>query len=180
MTVSRMTAILRYHYEGTDLDQSRRYRRMSPHAMATRPICAKYTDFSTVTQLRGWLPDAIGGVVWTSQSRPCSSAYVPFYASVTKLPLAWRSPRAFAVFRAVCRHLDRVKTGSGNTYRRYLPLVARAYGALERAELRGQPALERAARRLHGAARVRLLTGASARSARKALAAALSLGARTR
>jgi dipeptidase len=180
MTVERVATVLRSHYEGTALDHSRRYRDRSPHAMDTRPICAKYTDFSTVTQLRGWLPDAIGAVAWVSESRPCSSVYVPFHASVTRLPRAWTGTRAFTVFRAVCKHLDRVKVGRSNTYRRYIPLVRSAYGGLERWESGAQRAIERRALRLDGGARRALLTSWSIGCAQRALHLGLRLVAQTR
>jgi len=180
MTVERVAAVLRTHYEGTTLDHSDHHRRMSPHAMDTRPICAKYTDFSTVTQLRGWLPNDIGAVAWASQSRPCSSVYVPFYASVTRLPRAWAGTRAFTVFRAVCKHLDRVKVGTANTYRRYYPLVHSAYRRFERNALAAQPGIERRAMHLHSARRTTLLTSWSLDSARRALALGMRLAARTR
>jgi dipeptidase len=180
MTVARVAAVLRTHYEDTPLDHSDHYRLRSPHAMDTRPICAKYTDFSTVTQLRGWLPDAIGAVSWTSQSRPCSSVYVPFYACVTRLPRPWMGQQAFTDFRRVCVHLDRVKRGGANTYRRHFPLVHRTYGELERSELAEQVTVERQAKRLQGAARRALLTSWSLACARRAQELARRLALQTR
>ena len=81
--------ICRYHYEGTAIDQTQDYTLMSPHAQTNRPICYSTTDYSAVWQLRSWKPDDIGGVMWVAPCRPCSSAYVPFYDSITSVPTAW-------------------------------------------------------------------------------------------
>ncbi len=46
------------------------------------PQCA----YSTVIQLRGWLPDEIGGVVWFSYDNPAESPRIPVFSGVTTLP----------------------------------------------------------------------------------------------
>ena len=46
------------------------------------PQCA----YSTVIQLRSWLPDGVGGVVWFSMDNPGQSPRVPIFCGVTKLP----------------------------------------------------------------------------------------------
>ncbi len=133
VTRQRIEALLRYHYEGTTLDESNHYRAMTPHAMNTRPLCARYSDYSVVTQLRAWLPNDVGGVAWVSLSRPCASTFVPFYVAAKELPAAWSDTTAFDAFRAVAMRLDRRDTeGRTRDYARYIPLVRGAYGVLER------------------------------------------------
>ncbi len=179
VTRQSIVAIDRYHYEGTAFDETEHYAAMSPHAMTTRPICARYTDYSTVVQLRGWLPDAVGGVVWVAQSRPCSSTFVPFYAGATSLPAEWRDATAFWAFRAVATSLDRPGRVAGSSrYGHYRPLVRRVYGAFERSLTDAQARAEAAALRLRGAARTRYLDRYSAACAAKALRLARSLPAR--
>jgi dipeptidase len=39
--------------------------------------------YGMVAQLRGWLPDAVGGIYWFYVDNPFVSAYVPVYAGVT-------------------------------------------------------------------------------------------------
>jgi len=46
------------------------------------PQCA----YSTVIQLRGWLPDEVGGVVWFSYDNPAQSPRIPVFSGVTTLP----------------------------------------------------------------------------------------------
>lgn len=93
---------------------------------------------------------------------------MPFYASVNRLPRAWTGTRAFTVFRAVCRPLDKVKRGEANTYHRYFPLVHRAFAAPEHGEQAGQAAVETEALRLHGSERKVRLTSWSLGCARRA------------
>ena len=105
---------------------------MSPHAQTNRPICYSTTDYSAVWQLRSWKPDDIGGVMWVAPCRPCSSAYVPFYDSITSVPSAWTSKTAFNLFRAVADSLDKSGTVGGELrYKHYIPLVQSVYGAFE-------------------------------------------------
>jgi dipeptidase len=130
LTRQDIAAILRYHYEGTELDQTDGYTLMSPHAQTSRPICYATTDYSVVFQMRDWLPDAVGGVAWLGLSRPCSSTYVPFYDSITSVPAAWGRKAAYVDFRAVADSLDADGTIAGMIrYKYYTPLVRGAYGA---------------------------------------------------
>ncbi|MBN1394879.1 MAG: C69 family dipeptidase [Pirellulales bacterium] len=54
--------------------------------MGERPMARWYCMYVTVTQSRGWLPDAVGGVVWLGYGNPAMTTYVPIYAGVTDLP----------------------------------------------------------------------------------------------
>ncbi len=42
--------------------------------------------YATVIQSRAWLPPWIGGLVWFAEDDPKTSAYVPLYAGLTRLP----------------------------------------------------------------------------------------------
>eukprot|EP00743_Colponemidia_sp_Colp-15_P001817 GILK01001982.1.p1 GENE.GILK01001982.1~~GILK01001982.1.p1 ORF type:complete len:529 (-),score=89.21 GILK01001982.1:265-1683(-) len=56
-----------------------------------RAISIHRTSYSTVLQARGWLPDAIGGLVWLGQDAPHTSVYVPMYAGITDTPVSYRT-----------------------------------------------------------------------------------------
>ena len=178
ITRQEIQTICRYHYEGTSLDETNGYALMSPHAQTNRPICYKTTDYSAVWQLRDWLPDAFGGVMWVAPSRPCSSAYVPFYDSVTSVPAAWTDTTAYNGFRAVADSLD--KSGKVNGVRRYkyyIPLVRSTYGAFETQCTNAQACVETTAAGLTGAARIAYLTDYSSQRATQALNLAVGLPA---
>ncbi|HJV48050.1 MAG TPA: C69 family dipeptidase, partial [Geothrix sp.] len=48
-----------------------------------RPVARHRGFYGMVCQLRGWLPDAIGGLYWIYLDNPAISPYVPMYAGVT-------------------------------------------------------------------------------------------------
>jgi dipeptidase len=48
-----------------------------------RPVARHRGHYGMVCQLRGWLPDAVGGVYWVYQDNPYISPYVPVYAGCT-------------------------------------------------------------------------------------------------
>jgi len=52
----------------------------------TRTICDSRAEYTTITQGRGSLPDAVGGLVWIAFGPQDTSCYMPFYAGATELP----------------------------------------------------------------------------------------------
>lgn len=178
LTRQDIAAICRYHYEGTSLDQTQSYTLMSPHAQTDRPICYATTDYSAVWQLRGWLPDAIGGVMWLAPSRPCSSSYVPFYDAISGAPSSWTTKTAYNGFRAVADSLDKNGTVGGEIrYKHYIPLVRRIYGGFETECAGAQACVESTAAGLTGAARITYLTNYTTQRATQAYDLATSLPA---
>ncbi len=89
LTVKDIMAVMRTHFEGTDLDDSRQYS-SSPHNNDNRPICTYRTHRTTVVQQRDWMPAEIGTVVWRALYYPCSSGFVPWYLCATDIPEAFR------------------------------------------------------------------------------------------
>lgn len=95
--------ILRDHYEGTEYDISEDYEKCSPYEMGQPTICGGGTSFSTVFQLRGDLPPAIGSVMWIAMCRPDASVYVPWYAGITQVPEGFAHGQALD---ALGKHFD--------------------------------------------------------------------------
>lgn len=79
-------SVLRDHYEGTELDKSCNYTLGSPYKMNGATICSGGTQYSSVVQLRNWLPPEIGSTMWLALYRPDVQAYVPWYAGIEKVP----------------------------------------------------------------------------------------------
>ena len=93
---------MRDHYEGTPLDMQKDLGagayvmpyRPSPLSFTVdgkkyyteRPTSTQQTGFSFVGQMRNFLPDAIGGVVWWTNDDANMTAYVPVYCSVAEVP----------------------------------------------------------------------------------------------
>lgn len=76
--------ILRDHYEGTNLDYEKK-KLDTPHA-EEGTICATHTQYGMVAQLRSDLPVEIGAVLWLAMRRPCTQAYIPWYAGISEIP----------------------------------------------------------------------------------------------
>ncbi|MCJ7642951.1 MAG: C69 family dipeptidase, partial [Candidatus Aminicenantes bacterium] len=52
----------------------------------TRTICVSNVEYTTITQCRSGLPDAIGGIVWISFGPQDTACYMPFYAGISEMP----------------------------------------------------------------------------------------------
>ncbi|MBC7361353.1 MAG: C69 family dipeptidase [Candidatus Aminicenantes bacterium] len=56
------------------------------HDSSARLISDRRVEYTTVTQCRGWLPAAIGGIVWLAWGAQDTSCFMPFYAGIKALP----------------------------------------------------------------------------------------------
>lgn len=54
-----------------------------------RPISTQQTSFAFVGQMRSWLPDAIGGIVWWGNDDANMVAYTPIYCGVNEVPMCY-------------------------------------------------------------------------------------------
>ena len=95
-------ALIRDHYEGTELDMAqgvdagpfnlpRRWRPLTWKVDGVeyaweRPIATQQTAFSSVTQSRAWLPNAVGGLVWFGMDDSYTTCYLPFYCGIDAVP----------------------------------------------------------------------------------------------
>ncbi|MBQ0064085.1 MAG: C69 family dipeptidase [Prevotella sp.] len=55
-----------------------------------RPTSTQQTGFGYVGQMRSWLPDAVGGIVWWTNDDPNMVPYTPIYCGVTKVPACYQ------------------------------------------------------------------------------------------
>jgi dipeptidase len=54
-----------------------------------RVIGVNRAEYVTVTQVRDWLPDPVGGIVWLALGAQDTSCFVPFYAGITEIPRSY-------------------------------------------------------------------------------------------
>jgi len=54
-----------------------------------RTVAVCWCAYSTVLQLRDWLPDAVGGICWLGLDNPGESPRIPIFAGNTSLPEAF-------------------------------------------------------------------------------------------
>ena len=106
LSVQDMQAMLRDHFDGTELDMTKDpgagpwhtpyrfapliYKVDSVEYCHERPIATQQTGFTLVAQLRSWLPDAIGGILWFGVDDAAMTVYNPIYCSTTKVPECFR------------------------------------------------------------------------------------------
>lgn len=106
LSVRDMQHMMRDHYDGTPMDMRRepgggdwdspvRYAPLiwsqdSVEYFHERPIATQQTGFSLVAQLRSWLPDAIGGILWFGVDDSSLSVYNPMYCCLTTVPECFR------------------------------------------------------------------------------------------
>ncbi len=102
LSVQDMKDAMRDHFEGTPFDMTQdvgagpfkvpyRFRPMSYEVdgksyCMERAIATQQTGFTLVGQMRSWLPDAIGGVLWFGVDDANTAVYVPLYCSITETP----------------------------------------------------------------------------------------------
>ena len=102
LSVHDVQNYMRDHYEDTELDW--RYDlgagpfnspyRWSPLTYEVdgeqycneRPIATQQTGFSFVAQMRDWLPNTIGGILWFGIDDAAQTVYYPFYCGHTEVP----------------------------------------------------------------------------------------------
>ena len=107
LSLSDLIADMRDHFEGTPLDM-RADMTAGPWGMPIRPLPMHYktsdgkdlfrerpiatqqSGFTMVCQMRGWLPDDVGGVTWFNCDDADMVAYVPLYCCITQVPDPFR------------------------------------------------------------------------------------------
>jgi dipeptidase len=58
--------------------------------MGERCIARYYCTYATVIQVRGWLPNEIGGLVWFGYDNPAMTAYAPVYIGIEQVPESYK------------------------------------------------------------------------------------------
>jgi len=93
---------MRDHFEGTPFDMTKdpgagsfgvpyRWRPLtytvdSAEYVNERAIATQQTGFSFVAQMRNWMPDAAGGILWFGVDDANTSVYVPIFCGINKIP----------------------------------------------------------------------------------------------
>ena len=106
VSVRDIISDMRDHYEGTPLDmtkdidagpwgmpirpRAKTFESGGQKYFRERPIASPQAGFTLVSQLRSWLPDEIGGVMWFGCDDADMVAYVPVYCCEREIPTAFR------------------------------------------------------------------------------------------
>ncbi|MCU0294197.1 MAG: C69 family dipeptidase, partial [Thermoanaerobaculaceae bacterium] len=102
IAVADMFALMRDHFEGTDLDLTLgvgagpfacpyRWRPMTWEVdgksyLHERAISTQQTGYSFISQMRAGLPDHIGGIEWFGVDDTYSTVYIPMYCGIRAVP----------------------------------------------------------------------------------------------
>jgi dipeptidase len=106
LSVQDVQNAMRDHYEGTSMDMTKdvgagpykvpyRWRPMNftvdgETYVNERAIATQQTGFVIVPQMRDWLPDAIGGILWFAVDDADMALFTPLYCSITDSPECYR------------------------------------------------------------------------------------------
>ncbi|MDH6305872.1 dipeptidase [Parabacteroides sp. PF5-5] len=106
LSVQDVQNAMRDHYEGTDLDMTKdagagpykvpyRWRPMNFKVdgetyVNERAIATQQTGFVIVPQMRNWLPDEIGGILWFGVDDADMAVFTPLYSSMLDAPECYR------------------------------------------------------------------------------------------
>ncbi len=147
-----------------------------------RPISTQQSACTMVAQVRGWLPDAVGGILWWGNDDPNMVAYTPVYCCATRAPKCYNAPNSgdatFSWESAfwVCNWV------SNMAYPRYsqvMPSVAQVRDRVEKGCINRQTEVEERALALHAESPAKAqeyLTNYSSRCAKRMLAEWKKLG----
>jgi dipeptidase len=84
-TITREVCI--YTHPWMARDQQDLFNGLKPDVVTFhRPIAVMFNAYSTVIQLRSWLPDPIGGICWLGFDNPATTPRMPIFAGVKDLP----------------------------------------------------------------------------------------------
>ena len=106
LSLADIQGMMRDHYEGTELDWTNDIGAgpfKSPYRWAPltwkvdsveycneRPIATQQSGFVFTSQMRSWLPNSIGGVLWFGTDDAAQTVFTPMYCSVTEIPECYR------------------------------------------------------------------------------------------
>ena len=107
LSTQKLKDCMRDQYEGTEFDMTKGMAagpfgsklRCSPLTFKVdtveyvheRPTATQQTGFTFVAQMRSWLPDYIGGILWFGVDDAATSLYVPMYCGINKVPECFRA-----------------------------------------------------------------------------------------
>lgn len=106
LSVRDVQASMRDHYEGTELDWTNDVGAgpdKSPYRWAPlewkvdsveycneRPVSTQQTGFTLVAQMRSFVPNPVGGILWFGVDDAGQCVYTPMYACITETPECFR------------------------------------------------------------------------------------------
>lgn len=162
VSVRDMQNMMRDHFEGTPYDMTQdpgaknyygvpyRYRPMEFKVDGVtycheRAIATQQTGFVFCTQMRSWLPDPVGGIIWFGVDDANTAVFVPMYCSINEVPECFREGKGDLYnfdFDAAFWVNNLIANQCYNRYSYMIPDVRRVQQGLEDAFAAQQPQVE--------------------------------------
>lgn len=161
LSVADVRDMMRDHYEGTALDMTQdigagpyacpyRWRPMTfkvdgQEYVNERAIATQQSGFVLVAQLRNFLPDYVGGVLWFAVDDADMAVFTPMYGSITRVPECYREQNGdlltFSWTSAFWMH-NWVANMAYNKYSYMIKDIRKVQGELESKFMTMQPMIE--------------------------------------
>ena len=168
LSVTDVQDMMRDHFEGTPYDMTEdigsgpfnspyRYRPMgfevdSVKYINERAIATQQTGFTLVSQMRNWLPNAIGGILWFGVDDANTCVYTPMYCAITEVPECYAVGNGdmytFSWTSAFWMH-NWVANQAYNRYSQMIPDIRKVQNKLENNYQIMQPVIEKTALELY-------------------------------
>ncbi len=119
-----------------------------------RAIATQQTAWSFVAQSRADLPDPIGGVLWFGTDDANTSVYMPFYCSMTEVPLEVRPGNGDLLTFSPTANFWMTNWVANQAYNRYdlmIPDIRKVQGGLEKKYISSRAAKERELKAMYDA-----------------------------
>ena len=162
LSVRNMQDMMRDHFEGTPYDMTQdpgaknyfgvpyRYRPMefkvdSVTYCHERAIATQQTGFVFCTQMRSWLPDPVGGIIWFGVDDANTAVFVPMYCCINEVPDCFREGKGDLYtfdFDAAFWVNNLIANQCYHRYSQMIPDVRRVQKGLEDAFEAQQPQVE--------------------------------------
>ena len=190
ISVRDMQNMMRDHFEGTPYDMTQdpgaknyfdvpyRYRPMefkvdSVTYSHERAIATQQTGFVFCTQMRSWLPDPVGGIIWFGVDDANTAVFVPMYCCINEVPESYREGKGDLYtfdFDAAFWVNNLIANQCYHRYSQMIPDVRRVQKGIEDAFEAQQPQVEAKASAIYKsnpAGAVEFLTNYSLKSAQE-------------
>ena len=168
LSVQDMKEAMRDHFEDTPFDMTQdvgagpfkvpyRFRPMSFEVdgksyCMERAIATQQPGFTLVGQMRNWLPDPVGGVLWFGVDDANTCVYIPMYCGITQVPECF-SPENGSMYDFSWTSAFWIHNWVANmAYARYEPMIGdirKVQSAVETSLNLRQPAVDKAAVELY-------------------------------
>lgn len=169
VSVRDMQNMMRDHFEGTPYDMTQdpgaknyygvpyRYRPMEFKVDGVtysheRAIATQQTGFVFCTQMRSWLPDAVGGIIWFGVDDANTAVFVPMYCCINEVPECFSEGKGDLYnfdFDAAFWVNNLIANQCYHRYSQMIPDVRRVQQGLEDAFATQQPQVEAKALAIH-------------------------------